>query len=200
MFVDLVETISLCAEIFYRVDGLLELLGALCDPIAGELSAFAVDAGNEVLDLADVPLGGGEKHLLDVAGVDLEETDVGLLGEILTEVITVEPEQLDGEVEHVNRRPETLIDQNIKVELLVAPVDLEEVLEAGNESLRLLESTFDNSLDAEVFRPINLLLCDPALGIEEDLIRHVPLSLLLVPLLKRICIIVKVLMLAPASE
>ena len=103
VFVDLVETISLCAEIFYRVDGLLELLGALCDPIAGELSAFAVDAGNEVLDLADVPLGGGEKHLLDVAGVDLEETDVGLLGEILTEVIAVEPEQLNREVEHVNR-------------------------------------------------------------------------------------------------
>lgn len=92
VLIDLVETISLCTEIFYRVDGLLELLGALCDPFAGHLSAFAVDAWNQILDLADVPLGSWKKHLLDVAGVDLEETNVRLLGQILTEVIAVEPE------------------------------------------------------------------------------------------------------------
>jgi hypothetical protein len=64
------------------------------------------------------------------------------------------------------------------------------VLEAGDEELRLLESTFDNTCDAELLGAVDLFLCDPALGVEEDLIRDIPLALLLIPLLERISIVV----------
>jgi hypothetical protein len=74
------------------------------------------------------------------------------------------------------------------------------VLEAGDEELRLLESTFDNICDAELLGTVDLFLGDPALGVEEDLIRDIPLALLLIPLFERISIVVQVLMLAPPSE
>ena len=74
------------------------------------------------------------------------------------------------------------------------------MLEAGDEELRLLESTFDNTCDAELLGAVDLFLSDPALGVEEDLIRDIPLALLLIPLFERISIVVQVLMLAPPSE
>lgn len=60
--VDLVEGISLSTEIFYRVYCLFKLLHALCNPFTRLLSAFAVDAGNKVLYLLNVPLRSGKKH------------------------------------------------------------------------------------------------------------------------------------------
>ena len=80
MLVDLMEGISLSAEIFYRVNGLFELLHALGDPVACGGSAFTVNAGNEGFDVTNVPLRSGQQHRLNVAGVDLEKTDIGLLG------------------------------------------------------------------------------------------------------------------------
>jgi hypothetical protein len=80
MLVDLVEGISLSAEIFYRVNGLFKLLHALGDPLTRGSRAFTVNAGNEGFNLANVPIRSGQQHRLDVAGVDLEQANVGLLG------------------------------------------------------------------------------------------------------------------------
>ena len=87
--VDLLQGVHLLNEVFYGVDWLLQRSGGVFNPSTSKVGAFLLHSRDELLNPVNVSLGGGGQHLLDDAGVDLEESNVGLLGEVISEVVTV---------------------------------------------------------------------------------------------------------------
>jgi len=105
-----------------------------------------------------------------------------LLGEVISEVVTVVDEQVDGVLESVHRVTKLFINQFFKVKLLVSPVDFKKALEALDKQLRLFEGAVHNELNALIFGFLDDLVSNPALGVEEDGFGLFPLSLHVVPL------------------
>jgi len=123
-----------------------------------------------------------------------------LLGEVISEVVTVVDEQVDGVLESVHRVTKLFVNQFFKVKLLVSPVDFKKTLEALDKHLRLFEGAVHDELNALVLGFLDDLVGNPALGVEEDGLGLFPLSLHVVPLFQGISVVLQVLVLTPASE
>jgi hypothetical protein len=86
----------------------------------------------------------------------------------------VVPEQLDDVPERLLRLPEILVDEGRNVELLVAPVDLEQRLEAPQEAVNLREGGVEHVLDDGLVVCVNRVLLDPALRVKVERLVELP--------------------------
>ena len=70
-------------------------------------------------------------------------------------------EQLYSVPDRLYRVLQSIMDQNVKVNLLVAPEDLQELLEPREEGHHLVESTLNDVLDHGLLLSVEKIFTDP---------------------------------------
>ena len=70
-------------------------------------------------------------------------------------------EQLYSVPDRLYRVLQSIMDQNVKVNLLIAPEDLQELLEPGEEGHHLVESTLNDVLDHGLLLSVVKIFTDP---------------------------------------
>ena len=82
-------------------------------------------------------LWGGSKFLLDVFAVKLDQSDVGDGRKLGCKELLVVLEEPQGVSEGINWVQSELVGQDVDIELLVAPVDLQNLRESAEELVSL---------------------------------------------------------------
>lgn len=117
----------------------------------------------------------------------MEKTDISDAWQLSLEVLSVELEQVQGVLQSLNGIKQVNIDQNIDIELLITPVNLEQRLEACNEKFCLVVCRFDQLIDVIDFCFINAGFLDPLIRVQrgrlEVLLAEI-LSYFVIPSLK----------------
>lgn len=117
------------------------------------------------------------------------------------EVLLVELEQFHHVAQTFDLVLQALVDHDVDVELLVAPVDFEYRLEASQEGVGLDKCAFHDLLNARLARFERLGVADPGDRIEGERLGLFPLfPYNVVPLFQLVCVVLKISVLRPSGE
>jgi len=128
---DSIQEALLNNEFFNVCDLASQILDALVKPDLGDISSFSGDLGNQNFQSVVELFGRWLEFVFDGHRVKLEKPNVGAGGEVALEVLLVELEQFHHVAQTFDLVLQALVDHDVDVELLVAPVDFQNRLEAS---------------------------------------------------------------------
>jgi len=168
LFADQSEVLELYHEVRNIVDRALQVTNRLIKPLKYDHGAFFSNLGHKDLNLIQKGFGCRSQILLDLFGVEMKETDVRHARQLSLEVVVLPLEQSQSVLKRIDRVFEVNISEDINIELLVAPVDLEKGLEARHESISLGVGTIDECLHLLLVRLLHFVLENPRSRLEGD--------------------------------
>lgn len=187
------------------IDRSTQVVNGRLEPILRLVGALLVDFRDHVLDTVVELFWSGLELGLDSFGVKLEQTNVSARGQVRLEVVLVVLEQNDNVPHVLDGVLQTLMNKNVNVKLFVAPVDLQDGLEASQEDSRLLVRALDDIIDALLLSSKEGLVADPAQRVQGQVllvVELIPLGVThdVVPLLECVGIDLQIVVLTPADE
>lgn len=152
-------------EFFNISDWLWKIGDGLSEPFLGLISALTDNFGYECLNLSYVVLWSRKKGGSGTLAVYLEKTDISHWRQVRAEEGMVEVEQLYSVCNGLDWVLQSLVDQDVEVDLLVSPIDLKQLMEPCEEGHHLVKGTFNDILYHSLLLSVIKVFANPWEGI-----------------------------------